>query len=208
MPYLTIRSVLLVLLVLLGACRPAEVDVEEEIADNEELRLLVEADQQDRSDPDPAAMTEEKALAQMQRDAERRARVEAMLEAGEIRTLQDYVNAALIFQHGNDSASYRKVFELSREVLKIDSTHGDARQFYAMGYDRYLLAVGKPQVYATQISFDQQQGWHIPPVDTTAVTEAERLWYTGRTLADRQAALQCIEDGGEPMACLAGAPDS
>ena len=44
----------------------------------------------------------------------------------------------------------------------------------------------------------------MPPVDSAAVTEAERLRMTGRTLAQRRAALQCLNDGGEPMKCIAG----
>ena len=201
-----LRVAMLILLAVLGACRQAA--VEEDVADNQELLQLVEADQQDRSAIDPATLTKEQVDAQNQRDAERRARVEAMLDAGEVRTLNDYMNATLIFQHGSDSTSYRRVFELSEEVLRIDSTHGGARQFYALGYDRYLLSVGKPQVYATQIFWNEQQGWYIPTVDTAAVTEAERRRMTGRTLADRRAALQCIEDGGEPMACMTSADDS
>ena len=36
---------------------------------------------------------------------------------------------------------------------------------------------------------------------TTEVTEEERLRLTGRTLAQRRAALQCLKDGGELKAC-------
>ena len=41
-----------------------------------------------------------------------------------------------------------------------------------------------------------------------AATEAERLRLTGFTLADRRAALQCLQDGGEYMACMASKDDS
>ena len=111
------------------------------------------------------------------------------------------MNAALIFQHGDDSTAYRKAYELSRDALRIDSTFGPARGFMPLAYDRYLLSIGQPQVYATQFSWNEQEGWVMPPVDTTEVTEQERLRLTGRTLAQRRAVLQCLKDGGEFNAC-------
>lgn len=51
MPYSIIRPVFLILLVMLGACRPVEVAEEPEaVTSNEALRQLYEADQQDRAD--------------------------------------------------------------------------------------------------------------------------------------------------------------
>ena len=197
-PYSIIRPVLLILLVMLSACRPAA--VEEEIADNEALRLLAEADQQDRQ-IDFSRLSEEEIQAISQRDAEHRAQVEMMLKAGEVRTPDDHMNAALILQHGGDSTAYRKAYELSRDALQIDSTFVPALRFMPVAYDRYLISIGQPQVYATQFYWNEQEGWVMPPVDTTEVTEEERLRLTGRTLAQRRAALQCLKDGGEFNAC-------
>ncbi len=175
---------------MLGACRPAEVAEEtEEAVSNEELRQLYEADQQDRQ-IDFSRLSEEELRAIDQRDAEHRAQVEAMLEAGEVRTAEDYYHAAMIFQHGGDSTAYRLAHEMSKRAYTMDSTHALAGWLSAASWDRYQLSMGKLQWYGTQY-FSPDGIWQLQPIDTTRITDQERQRLGVLTLQQTQALLHC-----------------
>ena len=111
-----------------------------------------------------------------ERDAQHRERARALLDSGLVKSSDDYYHAAMIFQHGHDSASYVLARELALTAVRLDSTNSIARWLAAAAQDRYLWSIGKPQWYGTQ--FHQLDGnWTIDPIDTTAVTDEERrLW--------------------------------
>ena len=190
MPYSIIRPVFLILLVMLGACRPAEVAEEpEEAVSNEALRQLYEADQQDRQ-IDFSRLSEEELRAIDQRDAEHRAQVEAMLEAGDVRTAEDYYHAAMVFQHGGDSTAYRKAYEAARQAVALDSLHASAAWMSAASWDRYQLSLGKLQWYGTQY-IEQDNLWQLQPIDTTRVTDQDRQRLGVFPLQQTRAILHC-----------------
>ena len=143
--------------------------------DHPELRALYEGDQADRSgnmhDMDWEAVS--------QRDAERRKRVMALVEAGEATTGTDYFHAAMVFQHGEGVEDIRvardwaaRSVELAEEGGEI---HGRAKWLFAAATDRYLHRQGKPQIYGTQFIRDPNGGpWTMEPFDREAVTPEER----------------------------------
>ena len=82
------------------------------------------------------------------RDAVRRAEAKLLLAAGELKTAQDFHDAAFIFQHGHDPDDY-----LLAHILAIDAiVKGDAscKWIAAATLDRYLQAIGQKQVFGTQ----------------------------------------------------------
>lgn len=162
---------------ILARCREAEADYLESI--NVELYEMFQADQNDRrGDIDWDAVAP--------RDEERRRRAMEMVENDLLSAPDDFVHAAFIFQHGSDSTSYRIAHELASKAVALDSTHARARWIAAATKDRYLQSVGKPQIYGTQ--FRLVEGvWTLEPIDTTAVTDAERAWWGVPPLARQRA---------------------
>lgn len=181
--------VVLVLLVVLGACR--EVDVPEEseaVVSNEALRQLYEADQQDRADWEQKS--DEQLYEVFARDSLRRKAVDDILAAGDARTAEDYYHAAMVYQHGKDSTDYRKAYEAARQAAALDSTHASAPWLTAASWDRYQLSIGKAQWYGTQY-IEQDSLLRLQPIDTTRVTDQERLRLGVFPLQQTRALLQC-----------------
>lgn len=82
------------------------------------------------------------------RDSVRRAEAKILLANGELKTAQDFHDAALIFQHGHDPDDY-----LLAHILAIDAIAlGDASSKWvaAATLDRYLQSVGQKQIFGTQ----------------------------------------------------------
>ena len=139
---------------------------------------LYAADQADRS-------TELKGPSEMiARDSARRSRTLELIRADSLGTAGDYYHAAMIFQHGRDSAAYRRAHELAARSVELDSTRAESRWLVAASLDRYLLSVDRPQCYGTQtISFGDGPTY-LQPIDTACVTDAERRRVGAETLAE------------------------
>ena len=145
---------------------------------NQELYRMYQEDQGDRlsdADLDWLLINE--------RDAKHRERARALLDSGLVKTSDDYFHAAMIFQHGDDSASYALARDLALIAVKLDSTNSIARWLAAAAKDRYLWSIGEPQWYGTQTHILDGK-WTIDPVDTTAVTDEERRKWNVPPLAE------------------------
>jgi len=82
------------------------------------------------------------------RDAERRQRTRDLLSAGEVTTAQDFHDAAFVFQHGQEGDDYLLAHILAVEaVIKGDAS---SKWISAATLDRFLQAIGHPQVFGTQ----------------------------------------------------------
>ena len=138
------------------------------------------------------------------RDRQRKSRVEELLAADSVVTAGDHFHAAMILQHGGDSTAYRQAYELSRRSVELDSTNGDARWLTVASYDRYLLSKGQAQWYGTQY-LTLNGTTYLRPIDTTQVSDAERRQYGLRTLSAIRAYL--TEQNGENRGLLV-LPDS
>lgn len=108
---------------------------------NDELRRIYEEDQADRRgqmSPDIWA-----------RDRARRERVDAIFSAGGLRTAEDHLRAAFVFQHGDRLEHYWQAHELAMRAVELG--HGPpARWLAAAAYDRWLMHQGLPQKFGTQ----------------------------------------------------------
>lgn len=149
-------------------------------ADDPELAALYEQDQADRR-----GVTEWDAATD-RRDAERRQRARTLLDDGRARTGADFYHAAMVFQHGDDSADHRLAHELASRAEAMG--HAPARWLAAASLDRWLRSTGQPQRYGTQ--YEEVDGrLYLQPIDTAAVTDSERRRAGVETVADIRARL-------------------
>jgi hypothetical protein len=170
------------------ACNTAEENYLQTI--NRELYILYQQDQADRRGGDDIDWSQIS-----ERDQKRRIMVEQMLEKGEVKMADDYFHAAMIFQHGSDGESYQLAHELALKAVELDSTKSVAKWLACAAKDRFLWHIGEPQWYGTQ--FIQIDGlWTIDPIDTTMITDEERLEWNVPTLFEaRQRVRQMNSDG-------------
>lgn len=138
---------------------------------SEELKNMYEADQEDRKSWRTGGTDWEVVKP---RDNSRMKRVEELYSQGLLKTADDMYYAAMIYQHGDKPEHYEKAMELSRQAGKFG--HPDGKRFSALAEDRYLLSIGKPQIWGTQFmrkNADEQ--WKIrEPFDRMAKTHEER----------------------------------
>lgn len=146
--------------------------------DNAELIEIYKNDQNDRKTDDINWQEVSK------RDSLRKVKVDNILNSNKIKTAKDYMNAAMIFQHGNDSTDYGKAVRLMKKAIELDSTID--KWLFAATTDRYLLSKGEPQIYGTQFLKMGDEPWKLAEIDTTKISDAERMKYGVETLAERR----------------------
>jgi hypothetical protein len=160
------------------------------------------ADQNDRAGDQLAVET-------YKRDYERRKQVRTLLAAGQIKTAQDFHDAAYVFQHGTTPDDYLLAHILAVEaVVKGDET---SKWISAATLDRYLQGIGRGQVFGTQYSdkrlegnraqqekVPQEKGMTQEPYDRTLVPDALRNSFCVPNLAQQALNLKEFEAGKYP----------
>lgn len=106
----------------------------------------------------------------------RQTKVRALLAAGELRTGEDFHEAAFIFQHGDNSEDCLFAHVLAMEAVLKGSD--EAKWIEAATLDRYLQSIGQPQVFGTQYPLDP----NLPHLPHPAVG-SQAAFRSGRTLA-------------------------
>ena len=151
--------------------------------DNPELAEIYKIDQADRQ------VDEIDWSIVSKNDRKREKRIYEILEAGEVKTAADYHNAAMIFQHGMDSTAYGMAVELMTKSIALDPAGN--KWLLAAATDRYLLSIDKPQIYGTQyFKKDKDDPWELSEMDTTQITDAQRIEYRVETLAQQKEKLK------------------
>lgn len=110
---------------------------------NAEMAAIFKADQEDRRDPvaiDWAIVGE--------RDRQRRERTQALLEAGQLASGEDFYHAAFVFQHGGSPENYLKAHTLAMAAMARGHKH--ASWIAAATLDRYLQSIDRAQIFGTQ----------------------------------------------------------
>ncbi len=81
-------------------------------------------------------------------DVQRLAQAKALLASGSLTTAEDFHDVAFIFQHSLKAEDYLVAHILAMEAVE----KGDSRSKWiaAATLDRYLQAIGKPQIFGTQ----------------------------------------------------------
>ena len=152
---------------------------EEQLKDNVELIEIYRNDQADRQTDniDWSAVSK--------RDSLREVRIYQLLDSNKVTTSKDYHNAAMIFQHGGDSIAYGMAVKLMRKSVELDSTAN--KWLLAAAIDRYLLSKDESQIYGTQYQkFGNDEPWQLGKMDTTKITDEERVEYGVETLAEQR----------------------
>jgi len=154
-----------------------------QVTDNLELKELYRSDQADRftenADWDVVSKN----------DRLRQARVYELLDSSKVITAPDYSNAAMIFQHGEDSVSYGMAVKLMRKAIELNPAFN--KWLLAAAIDRELQSRGKPQIYGTQYMGTGVAGkWKQYLIDTTQITDSQRVEYGVETLAQQREKLR------------------
>ena len=152
---------------------------------NEELKAIYEADQSDRqvSEIDWSIVSV--------RDKQRQERVYELLDSNLVRTSDDYANAAMVFQHGDDTIASGMAVKLMRKAIELDSTRSE--WLLAAAIDRDLQRRGKPQIYGTQYWWTNDSNqWIRYELDSTIITDEQRKEYGVRTLAEQREQLRLM----------------
>ena len=149
---------------------------------NKELFRIYKSDQTDRS----AEVVDWDKVAK--NDKLRRERVNELLDAGLVRTSQDFHHAALIFQHGTNFLSYHKAMQLMKKAIEIDSTAD--KWLLAAATDRFRLSTFRSQIYGTNYKKNKEGVWELPKYDPTKISDAERIAYHVETLAQQRETLR------------------
>ncbi len=175
------RLIPILCIITLMSCKENKVKMSEPavIADNEELKVLYQEDQADRlsGEIDWSVVSV--------RDSLRLARVCELVDSNLIRTSEDYANAAMVFQHGSDTFASGMAVKLMRKAVEMDSTRN--KWLLAAAIDRDLMRRDVPQIYGTQyVKMGADNPWELYKIDTTKVTDEERLEYRVETLAQQR----------------------
>ena len=156
-------------------------ELKDSLMDNQELHELFQSDQADRTNH---LSSEERNF----NDSIREARVYELLDSNKVITATDYNNAALIFHHGEDSVAYAMAVKLMKKSIELDSTRN--KWFVAVIMDRYLLSINKPQIYGTQYKRLEDGKVIKENMDTTQITDAERIEFNVEILAEQREKLK------------------
>jgi hypothetical protein len=121
-------------------------------------------------------------------DAERRTQVLKLLSIGAIRTSEDFLDAAIIFQHGDSVKDAQLAFSFATTAVALGPSTQDAKPIMAQAWDRIMRRSGKPQWYGTQYVRSKTTGkWALYQTDPSAVTDNMRQKMGLPTLAEARA---------------------
>jgi hypothetical protein len=128
-------------LALLAGCLVGQAPVPSSgLSPADQLAYMVRLDQRDRLSVRWLVLS---------RDRARRARVLELYRAGLGPEPQPLLDGAMILLHSHDSSDYRIGYEMAKLAAKTDSSGAD--WLSRATYDRWMLSLGKPQVYGTQL---------------------------------------------------------
>lgn len=183
------------LLILLLSCLIVAVTPSHaQVADNPELASIHRDDQLARAD---AANIDWSVVAR--EDAERRARVLALMRDGALRTARDHYHAAMVFQHGSTLEDIRTAHALSSLAATLAPDETGYRWLVAASWDRIMTTQLQPQWYGIQFRSDEA-GLFLYPVADGAVGDPERARMGVPPLAEIQAGIgETAATMGQPV---------
>lgn len=130
-----------------------------------ELRAIAKADQEARdflkngghvsTDDIPKFFNE---------DMQRRKRVGEIFGEGCFNSAEDFSNAALVYQHGEISDHYYQAYIWASRAVQLGDSN--SKHMMALAIDRYLIHIGKKQLFGSQATF-MDNCYCIEPVENT-----------------------------------------
>lgn len=105
-------------------------------------------------------------------DQTRRARTQALLDAGQLSSADDFYHAAYVFQHGDEADDCLQAHALA--VVAIARGKPEAIWIAAATLDCYLQRIGQPQIYGTQFTHPPDKEWTQEPYRRDLLSDALR----------------------------------
>jgi hypothetical protein len=151
--------------------------------DNEELKRLCDEDQADRTPPGGKPID----WAQVRpRDKARLKQVKAIYTQNRLQTADDYDCAATVLQHGDAPEDVLLAHELWVVAISKGKNERDTLAMAAASEDRYLMKIGRPQRFGTQLHSEGGGPIMLYPVDG-GVTDGLRRVMIGHTMTEIKA---------------------
>lgn len=128
-----------------------------------------------------------------QRDEKRHAAIRNLLADGKVQSGTDFWLSALIFQHSNKADDL-----MVAHVLAVTATakgNRNGKWLAAASLDRYLWAIGQPQVFGTNFQKGSDGKWTNEPYAKETITDAERAVWCVIPRAEQEKILKDIRDG-------------
>lgn len=125
-----------------------------------------------------------------EQDADRRERVLAILQDGDIRSAKDYFHAAMIFQHGNTPDHIRLSHSFATIAASLDPGLPNANWLKAATWDRLLLNFNQPQWYGTQFVRDADGNLTLYKMQPDVISDEQRAAWSVPTVAESLRALE------------------
>lgn len=145
---------------------------------NAEMTRIFEADQGARENPGKIDWSKVRP-----EDDARRARTGELLDAGRLSSGEDFLHAAFIFQHGDKPADYLKAHLLA--MIAIARGQPSATWIASATLDRYLQAIGQPQILGTQFRSTDGAPATQDPFDRALASDSLRVALGVPTLAEQ-----------------------
>ncbi|VEG91173.1 Uncharacterised protein [Legionella spiritensis] len=157
-----------------------------------ELKTLVDADQKEREDWDKLSEDEKQTVSI--HDMARRKRVGEIFGEGCFKSAQDYAAAALIYQHGDTPDHYYQAFVWANRAVNLGDTK--SRHLAALTIDRYLVSIGKKQLFGSQAFASDETNWCfcLQPVEKS-FPDDRRKDYSGRSLKENVDMVLFLNEG-------------
>lgn len=128
-------------------------------------------------------------------DEQRRQDLHRMLDAGEVRSANDFFHAAMIFQHGQNPDDYLLAHVLAMDAVARGSK--EARWLSAATLDRYLLSIWQSQIFGTQFHGSLDSGSMTQNrFNSTLVSDSMRAATCVVSAADQRKLLNSASHGG------------
>lgn len=157
-------------------------------AGNAEMARIFAADQADRQ----AQLGAIGWNAVAPRDAARRAATQKLLADGALTTAEDFHAAAFVLQHGDSPDDYLLAHSLA--LAAVGKGKADSMWIATATLDRYLGAIGQPQIYGTQFRADKAtRTWTQEPYSRALVPDPLRRTLGVKTQAEQDAQLSQLQ---------------
>jgi hypothetical protein len=151
--------------------------------DNKELKRLCAEDQSDRTPPQGKAIDW---AVVTPRDKARLKRVIELYNQDGLQTANDYDCAATVLLHGDMPEHYLLAHEFWVVAISKGKNDKDTLSLAAASEDRFLMNIGRPQRFGTQLRSEGNGPIQLYPVDPS-VTDGLRRVMIGHSLAEVKA---------------------
>jgi hypothetical protein len=161
----------------------AQSDAMQSPKDNRELRRLCDEDQSDRTPPKGKSID---IPLLNPRDKARLEQVKRLYTQNLLKTANDYDCAATVLQHGQVPEDFLLAHEFWVVAVSKGKNDPDTLSLVAASEGRFLINIGRPQRFGTQLRSEGNGPIKLYPIDGSVSDELRRLMI-GHTLAEIKA---------------------